>query len=67
MRHSTFDSLRAQELRNGFHERPATAASFFREGKSGGWRNVLSREQVDRIVQAHEPVMRRFGYYPFEK
>ena len=32
--------------------------------KAGGWRNVLTAPQVEAVVAAHEPMMRRFGYWP---
>lgn len=63
--HSSFETLEKQERESGFRERPATAASFFRQGKAGAWREVLSPSQVALIVEAHGTVMRRFGYLPF--
>ncbi|MBI4868130.1 MAG: sulfotransferase domain-containing protein [Candidatus Wallbacteria bacterium] len=60
--HSRFEVLAAQEAETGFRERPAAAGRFFRQGRSGGWREALSREQVSRIVQANAETMRRFGY-----
>jgi hypothetical protein len=59
---SSFDTLARQEAEKGFRERPARAGRFFREGRSGGWQGQLTAAQVDRIVAAHGPVMRRFGY-----
>ena len=60
--YARFDRLRAQEAREGFGERQPTAPSFFRAGTSGGWRNALSTGQVRAIVEAHAPIMERFGY-----
>ena len=57
-----FDRLRAQETRAGFQERQPTAPSFFRSGKAGGWRTRLTPQQVRALVEAHAPVMERFGY-----
>ncbi len=62
IRHASFEQLRQQESARGFQERPEGAAAFFREGRANGWREVLSKSQVDRIVAAHGNVMRRFGY-----
>lgn len=60
-----FDVLRAQEATHGFHERPPTAtAPFFRKGKAGGWRTVLSVAQAARIEADHGEVMERLGYLP---
>jgi hypothetical protein len=59
---SAFDRLKAQEDANGFREKPQHAKRFFREGRSGEWRERLSRRQVRRIVRAHAEQMDRFGY-----
>jgi hypothetical protein len=39
-------------------------AEFFRSGKALQWRDLLSKDQVDRIVAEHGAVMDRFGYIP---
>jgi len=62
LRHSSFESLKAQEREKGFRERSYVAESFFRSGKSGAWRGVLSEAQIEQIVHDHGIVMRRFGY-----
>ena len=59
---SSFGQLRNQEKQKGFQERQATAKSFFRKGRAGDWQNALSPEQVSKIVDAHGPLMERFGY-----
>lgn len=59
---SSFSRLKAQEEARGFREKPDSSAQFFREGRSGQWREGLSRRQIRRIVQSHAPQMRRFGY-----
>ena len=60
--HARFDRLRAEEEAAGFGERQPTAPSFFRAGTSGGWRRALAPSQVRALVDAHAPVMERFGY-----
>lgn len=59
---SRFRRLREQEEERGFHEKQPTAPSFFRKGRIGDWRSVLSREQVRRLVDEHGPIMARLGY-----
>ena len=60
---TSFASLKAKELAEGFRERPADAsAPFFREGRAGGWKDVLSVAQIDAIVTTHGDMMRHFGY-----
>jgi hypothetical protein len=62
---SSFARLRAQEQEKGFRERPPKAdQNFFREGRAGQWREVLTTAQVDRIVADHGEQMQRFGYLP---
>ena len=61
---SSFENLRQKEEKHGFAERSKKSKRFFREGKAGGWRNVLTPAQVEKVVAAHEPQMRRFGYWP---
>ncbi|HET7717865.1 MAG TPA: sulfotransferase domain-containing protein [Bauldia sp.] len=59
-----FERLRAKEAVAGFVERPDTTNQFFRAGRPGQWREKLTEEQVAKIVTAHKPLMRRFGYLP---
>jgi hypothetical protein len=61
---SSFARLRDQEESEGFHERPSQTRHFFREGRAGQWQDILTREQVARIVNDHGPQMARFGYLP---
>jgi hypothetical protein len=63
---SSFERLKAQEDKEGFRERPEQADRFFREGKAGQWRQVLTPEQIERIVRDHGEQMRRFGYLPLD-
>jgi hypothetical protein len=63
--HSSFARLQAQEKKSGFRERPPTAdGNFFREGRAGQWRDVLTSTQINRVVRDHGEQMRRFGYLP---
>jgi len=59
---SSFARLKEQEEKHGFREKAEPAASFFREGKSGVWRECLSAEQVAKIEAANCVEMQRFGY-----
>jgi hypothetical protein len=61
---SSFQELRAQEAREGFRERSPAAERFFRDGRAGQWRELLSESQVDGIVRDHGEQMARFGYLP---
>ena len=59
---SSFSVLKEQETANGFQERPPRAAQFFRQGKVGSWRTVLTDSQVSQLIIDHRETMRRFGY-----
>jgi Sulfotransferase domain len=59
---SSFLELSRQEHENGFIEKPAASKKFFRVGTADQWRDVLSKDQVERIVYAHAPMMQRTGY-----
>jgi hypothetical protein len=62
MRFSSFDELRAQEARHGYIEGSRKAERFFRAGKVGGWRGVLTAEQIAAIEARHRAVMAEHGY-----
>jgi hypothetical protein len=58
-----FARLKTRELESGFRGRPAAAtAAFFRQGRAGAWREILSAAQADEVVGTHAVVMQRFGY-----
>ena len=59
---SSFERLRRLEADQGFVERPPSQKRFFRSGKAGGWRNLLTPAEADSIQAFHGPQMRRFGY-----
>lgn len=59
---SSFDSLRAQEDESGFREKTEHQDKFFRQGKSGVWKEVLTDKQRDLIQTEFGSTMERFGY-----
>jgi len=64
VRHAAFQNLSAMEKKHGFLEVSEKAPRFFREGRMNQWRDVLKREQVQRVVDAHREQMLRFDYVP---
>ena len=64
MERSSFEFVQAQEDKEGFKEKPAHAQRFFREGRAGQWRDILTPRQVASIISAHREQMERFGYLP---
>ena len=63
---SSFDRLQKLERDEGFVEKPKAAEKFFREGRSGQWREKLTDEQINRIISVHGEQMARFGYLPLK-
>jgi aryl sulfotransferase len=62
---SRFERLQEQEVRTGFCEGIRGVPSlFFRNGKTGTWRDCLTNKQAQAIIRDHAPVMRVFGYVP---
>ncbi|MHA1522925.1 MAG: sulfotransferase domain-containing protein [Alphaproteobacteria bacterium] len=61
---ASFNKLKSAEVKEGFSERPDHAAEFFRKGRAGQWREVLSEDQIKRIVDRHREQMARFDYIP---
>jgi hypothetical protein len=62
VRHASFASLAALEQRDGFREVSDKAHRFFRAGRAGQWRGVLTEEQVRRLAGRHAQQMTRFSY-----
>ena len=59
---SEFNELAKQESMYGFREKPTHSKRFFRSGTFGGWRDVLTKDQHDRIVMSHKNTMKKYGY-----
>jgi hypothetical protein len=59
-----FSRLQRQEREGGFQEAPAHTRSgrFFREGRSGQWRNEMSPEQIELLAGICGETMIRLGY-----
>jgi hypothetical protein len=61
---ASFKALRKQEDEKGFKERSPFAQKFFREGRAGQWRELLTQAQIDKLVEQNKEQMQRFGYWP---
>jgi hypothetical protein len=61
---SSFKALQAQEAQSGFIEKSLHSKRFFRAGRAGGWRDVLTPAQARAMEGIHAEQMRRFGYLP---
>lgn len=61
---SSFERLRQKEGEIGFRERPEKATRFFRSGRAGEGKEVLSAAQQEALVLANSEIMDRLGYEP---
>ena len=61
---ASFGELRKQEDTTGFIEKGDRGTRFFRQGRAGGWRDVLSPDLVQAVCDRHGPMMEKFGYLP---
>jgi len=57
-----FDRLKKMEDDGGFREKVASVKSFFRSGKSGGFKDELTFNQIRKILMSHHQVMDRLDY-----
>ena len=59
---SDFKTLQHMEEEKGFKERLQQSKQFFWKGKIGNYREYLSKEQIQRIVEYNYDTMKEFGY-----
>jgi hypothetical protein len=62
LKNSDFRQVKKMEEEEGFAEKPLKMKSFFREGKSGSYRDTLDEKLITKIETMHGEVMKRFGY-----
>lgn len=62
VRFSSYAEMKRQEEQTRFKETPVDVPSFFRKGEAGGFKDVLTTEQIGQIIRNHGNAMDRFGY-----
>ena len=62
IRHSSFQVVSQQETRSGFAEKSRAGHKFFRQGKVGSYRRVLSDDQIAKVIDNHGELMVEMGY-----
>ena len=62
IKNSSFDEVSKQEDVSGFSERSRPDQKFFRSGKVGGYKSILSETQVTKIIHAHGDLLFEKGY-----
>jgi len=63
----SFERMKSQEEKNGFREASFKSKRFFNRGTSGHWKEILKKDQVDKIEKAHGEVMESLGYFEEER
>ena len=66
VRFSSFTEVKSQENEQGFSEKNYLQKSFFRNGKTGSWRSVLSAEDKRSLITNHKQVMFENAYLTSE-
>jgi aryl sulfotransferase len=59
---SSFNKLKEKENQFTFKEKPAKAESFFRSGKVGGWRNEITKEEAQMIIDFNYDKLLKYNY-----
>lgn len=59
---SDFKNLRSVEEQAGFREKPKETKHFFRQGKSGQWKNEITPEQAKTLVDRHFYTLLELNY-----
>ncbi len=65
VRFSSFDNLQKQENQNGFEEKSVFSPTFFHTGKSGYFKNILNKSQINIIFENHSEIIHKLGYERF--
>lgn len=60
---AAFSNLQRLEKEAGFREKPPQAPCFFRSGVTDSWRQLLNPDQIERVRNDHETMMRRLNYW----
>ena len=58
---TSFESLKKLEINEGFKVNPSKKP-FFRKGRVGDWKEILTKVQAQKIEEAFETEMIELGY-----
>jgi hypothetical protein len=61
---SSFNIVKKQEKEHGFKEKSKKSDEFFTNGKINVYKDKLSTEQINKILNDHYDVMKKFNYLP---
>lgn len=65
IRFSAFDNLQKQENIHGFEEKSVFSPTFFHTGKSGYFKNILDKSQINIIFENNSEIIYKLGYEQF--
>lgn len=57
-----FSKIKKVEAEKGFKEKPRTTKSFFRNGELGGWKNEITQEQANTLIDRHFYTLLELNY-----
>lgn len=57
-----FDKLQKLEKEQGFKEKSVKTEQFFRQGKAGNWRNEITQEMAEQIIDRHYSTLLELNY-----
>lgn len=61
-----FETLKKIEVDKGFNEKPENSSAFFRNGRVGNWKNEITKEMVDTLVNCHFNTLLELNYIDSE-
>lgn len=59
---TAFKTLQEKEKEKKFRETPKKVERFFRSGKTGGWKNEITMEQANLIIDCNYEALLKYGY-----
>ncbi len=59
---ASMKNLQANEAEAGFSEKHPGTERFFRSGTEGDWKNHLSDELVEQLLEDHKDIMEKYGF-----
>ena len=60
--HSSFQTLQSQEQKEGFREQSRKNKQFFAQGRAGGWKEILTKEEAAMVETRFEKTMKNLSY-----
>ena len=59
---TAFDRLKEKEEKEDFREKPSSERPFFYKGKTGNWKTMLKKEEIEAIERVNYEAMKELGY-----